>query len=600
MNKSNPMQNNATYLDALRGWCLCLTIMASALLFSFSFVSFLHPKELAVAAGTVLVTLSLMLRHLIYRHEGHNSPVLMGISVFLPLWAGLVTVVVVGLVLLPVQVPAHVAEEGLRLSSLLLLVTCSMDLLSQPGWRTRVVNALILSAVSVGLLGIGQYHGFLEVLFPVFEGYNQPVYSVFGNQDLFGGYLAMAVPFLCARLVRRPLQDKSGPSRLNMFTSTVFLGIILSGLLLSECRSAWLAAFVGAIVALPYGRFHKGRLGLVAATVVFIGLLTVVPRWSQFTDRVMGTFGSEDVGGSARLWFWDGTLHLIRVHPWTGVGLGNYAYWSPRYLGEALVAPGGEAHYHNELHTMHAHCEVLEWQAETGVLGLVFMVWMIVRVSRRVITKCGIRANQATLGALITLIIFALFNAAFHSAPHALTALILVALLLATPDKGTLRTGSYEHVHNVSAAVLALFIGFGLWWTVLTPSRLLCTAEATYLKGDDALPGFERLFDHGWPYAAAREKYGLALLDAGQNKAAREQFALALKGMDTGGLYLSLGMLAYEEKDLHQARRYFQACLNRWPANNTAFQHLLKLSTGEERQSLLAHGRRWGQVPKAS
>ena len=42
------------------------------------------------------------------------------------------------------------------------------------------------------------------------------------------------------------------------------------------------------------------------------------------------------MGYRIRLWIWDGTFHLIRQRPLAGVGIGEFAFYSPRAMGEAL------------------------------------------------------------------------------------------------------------------------------------------------------------------------------------------------------------------------------------------------------------------------
>lgn len=564
--------------DDWRGALLCATVVAVALVYSFRLTSFLHAKEAVLNLGLCAIAFVMVLSRRSARR---------GLRAFAPFWGGLMLTAVIGLTLAPARVPARVAEEAVRLASLLLMASLAYDLFGKARWRRGTRKAVIGSAVAVAALGIAQYLGLAPFLFPRFEGYAQRVYSVFGNQDLFGGYLVIAVPLLVTRLVRRC--EGAHPAVYRESAAYVGLAVLLAGLLLSGSRSAWLAAAIGIAVGFPYGRVAKGRLVRLLGVAMSVLAVTLIFTWPESYRRVVDTFSARDVGGNARLWFWDGTLRMIRAEPWCGVGLGNYEYWSPRYLGEALHTPGGERHFHNELHTLHAHSEPLEFLAETGLLGALFGLWMAGRLVGR---------RGPEWGALAALGVFCLFNAGLHSAAHALAGLLLAAMLMARRDSVP-RPPADRRLGTVLLAG-AVLLGLAHAWTVLIPSHLLSVAEDVHVVGGDPLPLYERVLRHGWPNARAHEQYGMALMDAGRTEEAYDQFTCALRGLDTGSVYLFLGIAAAELGDESEARRRLEACLHRWPGNHDAWYGLCLLTPETERESLEAFGRRWGLGPQAA
>lgn len=542
--------------------------------YSFRLTSFLHAKEAVLQVGLVLGAF-------LAACERRSSRE--GLQAYFPLWCA--CAVAVGGGALRARAPSLSIETGSRLAAVLLMASLNYDLLRNRRWRWRIYETLTWSAVLVAVLGIVQYYQWAPRFFPHFPGYEQRVYSVFGNQDLFGGYLALAFPLAVY-----------GPARRSRFLvlRSVALGILCFGLVLSGSRSAWLAAALGAALCYPYRRETLRRRRVVALAFIVSLSFSLAFTWTQSTERIAGTFSVSDKGGHARLWFWDGALRMIRARPFLGVGLGNYAYWSPWYLGEALHAPGGTRHYWNEQHTEHAHCEPLEWYAETGLPGVFFAGWMLFRLLRR---------RGAAWGGLAALLVFCLFNAGLHCVPHALAGALFAGMLLA----GRAAPQGYIEVRCSGVRRWALCAGAlavsGVWvWTVLIPSYLLSAAEDAHtaaqarsvsLEEAGVLRLYARALEHGWYDPAAAEEYGFALVQAGRPAEAYAMFRRALASLDTGSLYLHLGETALALGDLAAAREWFEACLFRWPGNLRAWQCLQSLAPAERKKALADYARRW-------
>ncbi|HIJ74576.1 MAG TPA: hypothetical protein HPP83_10790, partial [Candidatus Hydrogenedentes bacterium] len=350
--------------DAWRGVFLCAALICCPVVYSFRLTSFLLAKEAVLWVCLCFCAASSMVRGR-FSWGGYRA--------FLPLWVLVVVSGLFHLVLFPAKVPADVVTEITRWCALLVAAAFLCDLLRQRVWRRRLVNAWLFSAVLAAGLGLLQFANAISFLFPTFPGYTQRAYSVFGNQDLLGGYSAMAIPLCANRVLRR----RPGPR-----CALLAMAILTPALLLSGSRSAWLAAVLGLIVAVPYRNLRFRPTALLCSVTIALVAATALLVPDATTSRIRNTAAEQDEGGRIRLWIWNGTLRMVRDVPWFGIGPGNYPYWSPRYLGEALRAPGGEQHRHNELHVRNAHSEPLEIFAETGVIGFVFCLWMLLRLIR--------------------------------------------------------------------------------------------------------------------------------------------------------------------------------------------------------------------------
>ncbi len=203
------------------GECIVIaTVAGTAFAYSFNLVSFLHAKDLMLAIGAFALSILMVFR-------APNSTM-----VSWKLWPLLA--------LLALHIAISAVHFGdLSFDNRQLFVWMALALF---GWnaflymhteesRARVVSAVILTAGIAAVLGIIQFTGLLEVLFPAFNN-SLPIYSVFGNSGLLGGYLAIAIPLL----LRKYFEDE------RFKIAYLFAcAVLLAAMLLTGARTAWLA-----------------------------------------------------------------------------------------------------------------------------------------------------------------------------------------------------------------------------------------------------------------------------------------------------------------------------------------------------------------------
>ncbi|OQC08328.1 MAG: O-Antigen ligase [Candidatus Hydrogenedentes bacterium ADurb.Bin101] len=531
-------------------WAGLLLCCAAA--WSFRLVSFLHAKDLMLALGLPVA---------LFCQYRSGKAGMQGVVQLAPLWLGLLFWGVSGI--FTAQVPAYHVESMLRLALVLAAASLAMEAFRFRNGRLWLYGALVLSGVLVGGLALLQYAGPGRGLFPEFPGYDQRAYSVFGNQNLLGGYMAFNLALLASLFIR------SRHRRLRITLLFAAAGAILLGaLLVSATRSAWLAAVVGGLTVLflPGGPARLRALVrrrtrvqwlvplLVAILVLGLGAPLVLEKASR-------TFSETDVGGRARLWFYAGAWNMVRERPWTGAGLGQFGYWSPLYQGRALWNPGGEGLYFNELHTDHAHSEPLEWFAETGLFGVLFWIWFLCRT---------LKARSPALPAVIALLVFGGFNTFSHSTPHLLGLLLCAAAFRSAPQP------EEKLLPRFAGICCAVLIPAGFIVAVIVPSALLCRAEQAPIAGDTRDALYEQALAWPWPAYRAHESYAIALIDRGNYETARTHLEAALHGTDTGRVYLLLALCAEDLGHPDAALNHARACIYRWPGNEYAWSVLLE------------------------
>lgn len=507
--------------------------------FSLDLLSFLHAKELIYAIATLL-----LLALACFRGQGAPAPRL--------LWALLAWLVLA--LLFSGAEPRMALEKFARAALVIAFAAGALFALPDAPGRHKIRVALVASAGLAATLGLLQYLHVMDAWLPVFPGYDQRMYSVFGNQDLLGGYIALALPLALGMAL--------APASRARTLAWLLLPFLLAALLLSESRSAWLAAALGG--ALAAGNAWRGSDDRKAATrqIVLLGgalLVTGLAAAPLWAPRVLESFSAADTGGRLRLWFWAGTLHMLHSAPLLGVGFGGYGYHSPFHLGAVLRGPGGENYARNELFTDHAHCDPLEILAETGLLGGLGLAALL---------AWALRGHLAHLkGAVPVLTAFAVFaalNPALASAPHA-----IFALLSAVPIAARL-----DSPRNAWPWLPAALFCAAIWlWHTFLPSTMLVRAENRWIRGaatEETVRELAYIVERfGGPPAAGEDLIEAMTEYTPPFPLAERYLDRALETTDTGRAHLLAGRLLHSA-DPRRALAAYMACLARWPDNAEA------------------------------
>lgn len=243
--------------------------------------------------------------------------------------------------------------------------------------RYLLLTLLAVSALSLAGCPLGYFTGPLAPA--------ESLFRLFGNTNYGAAYLLTVVPLSLAVYF-----GAARPWEKAVWGSALFLAVML--LTLSMVRGAWVSILVGFGVLLwvfSRGKQVPGRLlGVPRSSMVsgalLIGLAIVVGSLlspvclsgsESLGHRVASMFDLGTPSLQIRLAVWEGTLRLIRDHLWTGVGIGNFTFaFVPYRLAAIYRYPG--------VRIEHPHNEFLGAWAELGPLGLMVLLWLLVRVLR--------------------------------------------------------------------------------------------------------------------------------------------------------------------------------------------------------------------------
>lgn len=434
--------------------------------------------------------------------------------------------------------------------------------------------------------------------------------GTFGNPNLLGAFLALALPFGLARAFTLP--DRVGRGLM-----AIWAALVLGTLYLTYSRGAWLGAACGlavfGLIAIWRQRdgvraWARGSRRVRGAALASMALgVAALALGARLTWRA---FASPQRETGARLGYYALALDRLLEHPWSGTGLFTFG----RELAAAQSIPPEQPH-------AHAHNLILNVGAELGLpgsLALGLTGALIAHTLRRDLAAARTRAARlqiaAAAGSLSAIAIHSLVDMPLMAPSLVLAALIALTAGLIPPahfptSQGRWRGGNLARLGMTALWIVILAAG----WRGVRDNARYTRGQAEVASGHavsaladlraaaDAQPwnAFYRAeyayaaglaAGQGDPGAAAEavEAYERALRDEpeqalwwanlaavewgrGERSAAiqamRRAVAAAPKAAD---LWLNLGRYAEEAGDVATARHAYQRSLQLAPRTATA------------------------------
>ena len=220
--------------------------------------------------------------------------------------------------------------------------------------KDRFIYAIIFSGIAVSCFAIYQYFfGFRHLLnylvkqnivdpFVLDYVMSRRTFFPFVSPNILGGFVAMTMPLALACK--------------HKLWIILPLGVTL---LLTKSLSALFALFLGLMIYL-YLQKKINKKMIILLCGIFASLMMIFMIRTAYQKEYLQPFYSI----TRRLGYWEDTLMLIKLHPFVGVGLGNFNLMESRF----------------------AHNFYLQLWAEAGILPFIAFFWLIGSV-----LKCDIR-----------------------------------------------------------------------------------------------------------------------------------------------------------------------------------------------------------------
>ncbi|MFH1441735.1 MAG: O-antigen ligase family protein [Candidatus Omnitrophota bacterium] len=249
--------------------------------------------------------------------------------------------------------------------------------------KIRVIQTIILSGLVVSFLAIYQYFFGFQHLSAyiakkgidnsfIIDCVNQKrVFFPFMTPNILSGFLALSIVFI--PVIKHKIKW--------LFFLTMFIALILT-------RS--LGGILSIILAIIILNFIQRKLFRRYYYLIVIFILSLVSifilRQFSLKEQFLPLFSF-----LSRIEYWKETIDIIKLHPFTGIGLGNLNLSMSRY----------------------AHNLYLQLWAETGILGLFSFLWLVGAVLKyniKYIKDFGCNYINLNILLLVAVILFLIDN----------------------------------------------------------------------------------------------------------------------------------------------------------------------------------------------
>lgn len=293
-------------------------------------------------------------------------------------------------------------------------------------WLTWLWGALVATALAYAAVGIYQWTTrdvFWNPNVIVGNAYAPffRVNSVFWDPSIYGRYLAVAILVTLAGILLGGVRGRRGLALYAVVVATWF------GLFFSFSQSSFVALAVGVVVAAAVAWGRRAVVALVALGLLTVAVSLAVP---QVRSEVAGKSrrGLNKVT-SGRSNLVSQGIRIAIDHPIAGVGVGGFR----RAYADRTGVTGDDPK------RVASHTTPITVAAEGGVVGLVFLCWLIAAAFAATLLGLGrgftSRTSLAIGVALIAIVVHSLFYAAFIEDPLTWALLGLVGVVSLVPKK---------------------------------------------------------------------------------------------------------------------------------------------------------------------
>jgi O-antigen ligase/Flp pilus assembly protein TadD len=507
-----------------------------------------------------------------------------------------------GLTLVYSQSKELAIQELLKWFFLILLYVLIFRLIRTSNHLQSLRDTLLLAGgLTAGWVILQDYHIVgLDILarLPDWRGY---LVAGMGNSDYVAGFLASIVPL---GVMSYLVETKASKSILYLLFLSVACAALIVTYSVGSNGGLLLGLIVMGIVYFRNGKIHsnkflllKKKLSIALVLLLFVTAFYVIPNpWNGRGQSIFQqAFASKrwKEGGSTRVVIWLNTWEVIKSHPILGVGTGNFTY---RYLDgvSPKVLANPEYRFYAGEYTNSAHNELLQTWLESGIVGALLLVLLIVqyfRLAKRALKESDhpqdIGLILGSIGGMVALIGYGLMSYPLHLPSAAISFVFILSIpsvvsgirqQQATPDTPWVQVQAIPvfqqrlriYLGLVLICILSFWVSLPLWGDI--KFREGKTALA-YGDVDMAMDSFEvasRLGNH------ADAQYNLAelLVKQGRFDEATRYYLLSAQQRKDKNIYQGLAIVYYFQNQPRQSIGYLEQLVRRNPDNPETWKFL--------------------------
>jgi O-antigen ligase len=280
-------------------------------------------------------------------------------------------------------IPAATLSHGRQWIALFVVFTIGAMLFAHPRRMRRLPWAMLLVAcVLSSYYALNPFLAYVpdHVAIDGEGAFSRHVFGTYLNRNHVAAFLVMSIVLGVGLFVtrHRTLCHRSGGFRRRQGYIVAMTLLSLAGLLLTQSRGGMINLVVGGLtLAILVPRRPAGSCRWMPL-VAILGLVAVLPFAlpAEFAARFLDISHDVTAAGS-RGDLWQSAWNVFEMSPIVGHGLGTFG--DVAVLGQSENVIG---------HLEHAHCDALEYLAETGVIGLNLLLWAGVLLLVHIVRRC--------------------------------------------------------------------------------------------------------------------------------------------------------------------------------------------------------------------
>ncbi|MFC2140250.1 O-antigen ligase family protein [Candidatus Auribacterota bacterium] len=432
-----------------------------------------------------------------------------------------------------------------------------------------LLNTILFGGVIVSLIGISQYLEIkiLPAQFYLQEEWKYKAFSTFGNPQFLASYLILTLPLSLSLFI-------SGKQKIWYALSSLFIGF---GLLVTNTRGAWISVFFALLLLIIL--FYKYKYQSLAPHSVspskslskillknrlifsFIFLIIFSLSFSFYYTKAYKKVPSlikqfqlllpkNNASVAGRIFTWKIALKIIKQHPLTGIGLGNFKVFYPSFKADYLKKVDYSAYAPSFFaRKEYVHNEFLQIWLESGIFSLLFFllflggVFIFIYSSLKRLKKSKQPLQIGILSSLVSVLFFSFLFFPWQIPSSGSLFFFLIGISL-----------SYSHLNTETPKQM-------IYPLTLSKGGGIILAEIIVIFGVFILISNTKNFLSDYFL-----KQGELLLKENRPKKAIISFEKGLKkNRDKGELNYALGFAWLKLKDYQKAQNYFQKTLSLLP-----------------------------------
>ena len=256
----------------------------------------------------------------------------------------------------------------------------------------KIPKALVISMMVVTIIGLVQYYFPDNYLIQnIFAQAAKPS-STFGNKNMASHFVVMVLPLSIVLLL-----SAKNSLVIARYSAAIILGFWY--LMNAAARQAWVAMAVELTVLLVFilldsyknkeQSFVKSDNQIknkliatvgIALSLIFVANIGTEGSFHRGSNKLEFVKKIDVEGVSSRFPAWVNTVEMIKEHPITGVGVGQWPESYPLYYDRKMK----DTFFDERVHLGRLHNDYLEILADFGLVGYVLLLWLVYLVVARV------------------------------------------------------------------------------------------------------------------------------------------------------------------------------------------------------------------------